>query len=77
MTRKDEASARAQRAPAASAPARHARSDSSGREQESNTLRCECGSLMARYVEGGIELKCRRCKRTQVIKLSDISGSID
>jgi phage FluMu protein Com len=27
-------------------------------------LRCDCGSLLARYVDGKVELKCRRCKRT-------------
>ena len=26
-------------------------------------VRCDCGSLLARYVGGRIELKCRRCKR--------------
>jgi phage FluMu protein Com len=26
-------------------------------------VRCDCGSLLARYVDGRIELKCRRCKR--------------
>lgn len=26
-------------------------------------IRCDCGSLLARYVGGRIELKCRRCKR--------------
>jgi hypothetical protein len=26
-------------------------------------LRCGCGSLLARYVAGAVELKCRRCKR--------------
>jgi hypothetical protein len=26
--------------------------------------RCTCGSLLARWVPGGVELKCRRCKRT-------------
>lgn len=31
--------------------------------------RCACGSLLARLVPGGVELKCRRCKRTQVIPL--------
>lgn len=30
-------------------------------------LRCTCGSLLARYVPGGIELKCRRCKRTVIV----------
>ncbi|HSC89454.1 MAG TPA: hypothetical protein VLC09_19365 [Polyangiaceae bacterium] len=33
-------------------------------------LRCLCGSLLARLVPGGVELKCRRCKRAVVIPLS-------
>lgn len=32
-------------------------------------LRCACGSLLARRVSEGVELKCRRCKRTVVIPL--------
>ncbi len=32
-------------------------------------LRCGCGSLLARLVSGGVELKCRRCKRTFLIPL--------
>lgn len=31
--------------------------------------RCVCGSLLARLVPGGVEIKCRRCKRTTVIPL--------
>jgi hypothetical protein len=31
---------------------------------EGAELRCACGSLLARYVDGKVELKCRRCKRT-------------
>ncbi len=34
-------------------------------------LRCGCGSLLARRVPGGVELKCRRCKRTVVLPLAD------
>ena len=34
-------------------------------------VRCECGNLLARRVEGGVELKCRRCKRTVVLPLAD------
>jgi hypothetical protein len=34
-------------------------------------LRCDCGSLLARRVDGGVELKCRRCKRTIVLPLAD------
>lgn len=26
-----------------------------------------CGSLLARVVDGGVELKCRRCKRTLLV----------
>jgi len=32
-------------------------------------FRCVCGSLLARRVPGGVELKCRRCKRVLVIPL--------
>jgi phage FluMu protein Com len=35
--------------------------------------RCPCGSLLARVIEGGVELKCRRCKRTVVLPLSEPS----
>ena len=31
--------------------------------------RCLCGSLLARVVDGGVELKCRRCKRTLLVPL--------
>jgi len=31
--------------------------------------RCACGSLLARLVPGGVEVKCRRCKRTLVLPL--------
>lgn len=36
-------------------------------------FRCHCGSLLARLVPEGVELKCRRCKRQVVIPLE--SGS--
>jgi hypothetical protein len=32
--------------------------------------RCSCGSLLARLVDGGVELKCRRCKRTLLLPLA-------
>lgn len=31
--------------------------------------RCLCGSLLARVTERGVELKCRRCKRTLLVPL--------
>ncbi len=38
--------------------------------REEDTLRCHCGSLLARVVPDGVEIKCRRCKRCVVIPLS-------
>jgi phage FluMu protein Com len=37
--------------------------------EEGAVLRCDCGSLLARYVGGQLELKCRRCKRTVTVQL--------
>jgi hypothetical protein len=34
---------------------------------DGDALRCACGSLLARYVGGHVELKCRRCKRTVLL----------
>ncbi len=34
--------------------------------------RCHCGSLLARVVDTGVQLKCRRCKRTHVIPWEDV-----
>jgi phage FluMu protein Com len=35
-------------------------------ERESS-LRCGCGNLLARMVAGGVEIKCRRCKRYVIL----------
>ncbi|AUX43234.1 hypothetical protein SOCE26_046780 [Sorangium cellulosum] len=37
---------------------------------ERDALRCDCGSMLARYVPGGVELKCRRCKRVVIVPIS-------
>lgn len=37
---------------------------------EREAVRCDCGSMLARHVAGGIELKCRRCKRVVVIPIA-------
>ena len=34
-------------------------------------MRCGCGNLLARLVPEGVELKCRRCKRTVVLPLGE------
>ena len=35
-------------------------------------VRCECGSLVAKLVKSGVELKCRRCKRLALISFAQI-----
>lgn len=37
-------------------------------------VRCGCGSLLARIVDGAVELKCRRCKHVWRIALEDGAG---
>ncbi len=37
-------------------------------------IRCHCGQLMARVVDAGLELKCKRCRRLVVIPFSSIKG---
>jgi len=42
--------------------------------KEDAALRCCCGSLLARVVAEGVELKCRRCKRQVVVSLRTKAG---
>jgi hypothetical protein len=37
---------------------------------EPGSVRCGCGSLLARVVPEGVELKCRRCKRQVIVPLN-------
>ena len=39
-------------------------------------FRCLCGSLLARLVPDGVELKCRRCKRQIVVPLAVEAGAV-
>jgi hypothetical protein len=41
----------------------------SSRRRDPSECRCLCGSLVARRVPGGVELRCRRCKRIVVLPL--------
>ncbi len=36
--------------------------------------RCRCGGLVARIVDEGVELRCRRCKRTLLVPWSAREG---
>ncbi len=38
-----------------------------GRSRDASDCRCHCGALLARVVAGGVELKCRHCKRVQFV----------
>lgn len=50
----------------ATAPRRAPRDEAAACEHE---IRCDCGSLLARWTEGGLEIKCRRCKRQVVVRV--------
>ena len=46
------------------------REDKKSRQLNGDTqLRCDCGSLLARLVEQGVEIKCRRCKRQVILPI--------
>jgi hypothetical protein len=40
-------------------------------EKKEAEVRCVCGALVARRVPGGVELRCRRCKRTIVVRIEE------
>jgi hypothetical protein len=53
------------------------RSDDPGREARQTRerpFRCTCGSLLARLLPEGLELKCRKCKRQIVVSLDNDSS---
>jgi hypothetical protein len=37
-------------------------------------VRCHCGQLVARIVDTGLELKCKRCRRLLIIPFASIGG---
>jgi len=46
-------------------------STASDQTRSGGEMRCGCGNLLARLVPQGVELKCRRCKRTVVLPLAE------
>jgi hypothetical protein len=47
-------------------------------EAESTTeRRCECGKLLAKVTQAGLELKCSRCRRVVVIPWQEVSSEGD
>jgi hypothetical protein len=41
---------------------------------EKSEARCECGQLIAKLRDNGLELKCKRCKRIILLPFSRIEG---
>ena len=41
---------------------------------DKSEARCECGQLIAKLRETGLELKCKRCKRIILLPFSRIEG---
>jgi hypothetical protein len=62
------------RAPSAAVQSQDAGSGT--RTRDADDCRCLCGSLIARRVPGGVELKCRRCKRRLVVALEPDTGVV-
>ena len=57
------------------APSRPCAPPSRGRTRGSDRdCRCQCGSLVARIASEGVELRCRRCKRTLLVPWSAREG---
>lgn len=42
--------------------------------EHDSEARCECGQLMAKLRQDGIELKCKRCRRIVLLPFSGIEG---
>lgn len=53
----------------ANAMPRHTHTNSG--EEPWTDARCCCGSLLARLVPGGVELKCRRCHRLMLVPVPE------
>jgi phage FluMu protein Com len=51
------------------APRRDDRQPAETAMRQDDALRCHCGSLLARLVQDGVEIKCRRCKRRVVMTI--------
>ena len=40
------------------------------RRKDDEEVRCECGPLLAKMTAEGIEVKCRKCKRVHLLRVS-------
>jgi len=55
-------------------PARPVRPTGARTRSSEHDCRCPCGSLVARIVGDGVELRCRRCKRTLLVPWTASEG---
>jgi hypothetical protein len=54
------------------------RGSAPGAKAPAGDIRCGCGALVARLLRGGVELKCRRCRRRLVLTIgADGSVAVD
>jgi hypothetical protein len=56
-------------------PAANAAAANAAAANAADDLRCLCGSLVARLVDGGVEIKCRRCQRLVLLPLEEDAGA--
>jgi phage FluMu protein Com len=47
----------------------NALADDTATRPATRDVRCHCGSLVARIIDGELELKCRRCQRIALVSL--------
>ena len=57
------------------APGATAGTEGGGCGAQGSDVRCLCGSLVARLVPGGVEIKCRRCQRLVQLPLEPDGGA--
>lgn len=38
--------------------------------KDDEEVRCECGHLLAKLTTEGVEVKCRKCKRVHLLRVS-------
>lgn len=46
-------------------------------DAEQGEVRCDCGRLLGRLVDGVFEIRCRRCRRLVVLSLAPRNGLED
>ena len=42
--------------------------------RQNDAVRCECGNLLAKLTRKGLEVKCRRCKRKQLLSVRGLES---